>query len=168
MSAAVCVAGWLCIYFAEVSIFYSLMSFVIFNHKAINPPETLPDNLFYMLSITKGGCSFGHWKAGYRICNGSLFLCGAYLFSLPCNLINAIWYKNYTSKFGDIPYYEFFNACINNFDTMHDKVPVFIAEIAPKNLRGALTTINQVNIYTRTNWRNTLLISSSEARNIFS
>jgi hypothetical protein len=90
MSAAVCVAGWLCIYFAEVSIFYSLMSFVIFNHKAFYPPETFPDNLFYMLSITKGGCSFGHWKAGYRICNGSLFLCGAYLFSLPYDLINAI------------------------------------------------------------------------------
>jgi hypothetical protein len=51
---------------------------------------------------------------------------------------------------------------------MHDKVPVFIAEIAPKNLRGALTTINQVNIYTRTNWRNNILISSCEARNIFS
>lgn len=51
---------------------------------------------------------------------------------------------------------------INNFDTYHDKVPVFIAEIAPKNLRGALTTVNQVNIYTRTNWRNTLLISSSD------
>jgi hypothetical protein len=91
VSAAFCVAGWLCIYFAEVSIFYSLMSFVIFNHKAIHSPETLPVHLFYMLSITTGGCSFGHWKAGYRIWNGSLFLCGAYLFfSLSYSLIHAI------------------------------------------------------------------------------
>lgn len=28
-----------------------------------------------------------------------------------------------------------------------DKVPVFIAEIAPKNLRGSLTAANQVNIF---------------------
>jgi hypothetical protein len=27
-----------------------------------------------------------------------------------------------------------------------DKVPVFIAEIAPKNLRGTLTALTQVNI----------------------
>lgn len=30
---------------------------------------------------------------------------------------------------------------------LDDKVPVFIAEIAPKHLRGALTTTNQVNRY---------------------
>lgn len=43
-----------------------------------------------------------------------------------------------------------------NFDTLHDKVPVFIAEIAPKDLRGALTTINQVNMYTWINLWSTL------------
>jgi hypothetical protein len=58
---------------------------------------------------------------------------------------------------------------LNKLDTMDNKVPVFIAEISPKNLRGALTTVNQVNIYNRTNWRNTLFNknSISEARNIF-
>lgn len=29
-------------------------------------------------------------------------------------------------------------------DLMDEQVPIFIAEIAPKNLRGGLTTINQV------------------------
>lgn len=28
----------------------------------------------------------------------------------------------------------------------HDQVPVFIAEIAPKNLRGTLTAVTQVKI----------------------
>jgi len=47
----------------------------------------------------------------------------------------------------------FSSPLINKFDTVDNKVPVFIAEISPKNLRGALTTVNQVNMYHKTNWR---------------
>lgn len=82
------------------------------------------------LIIMKGSCGSRHWKASNRIWNGSLFLCGMLVFpTFECQLFEFIWFLSLL--------HSMFLCC---------KVPVFIAEIAPKNLRGSLTAANQVAI----------------------
>jgi len=43
---------------------------------------------------------------------------------------------------------KYLNFTISGVDCTLYKVPVFVAEIAPKELRGTLTTLNQVNLET--------------------
>lgn len=67
------------------------------------------------------------WKAVGGIWDGSPFLRG--------NFFRALQFKfSYSLR-----------KQIKDYSNSHTQVPVYIAEITPKNLRGGFTTVHQVN-----------------------
>ena len=129
MAAVICVAGWLSIYFAEVC--------------ATSVPKCFffrSDFLCSHLLVLKGALALdiGRLATGYGMGVFSYVVWSSLLFQhlfLVCLFICATNYGLLVD---------------NDFDAVVEydgKVPVFIAEISPKNLRGALTTLNQVKTY---------------------
>lgn len=74
----------------------------------------------------------GTWKTGGWMWNGASFLCGN--FCEDCNCIQNSC-KIFVEVLRKIVYF-FYNK----------QVPIYIAEITPKNLRGGFTTVHQVKL----------------------
>lgn len=141
ISATFCITGWLAVYLSTVRAICMLWTHD--SWERISKISSYWNFLYgFVCDSTTGSFIPGLWKASHWLWDWNFLLCGnvwplniLILLSL-CILAMPLVFSFFFN--------EFFMLKLSKLVNIQQQVPVFIVEIAPKNLRGGLTTLNQV------------------------
>jgi len=146
IASALCVAGWLAIYFAEVCPYPIYKPYHTWRSISRIRTSSLINSLFCLILSKLGSTCSGYRKIGHGIWNGSLFLCGNSSLRTTQIWCSKLFYDNMLDSIHSDDMRLSLQFRLVNLFLICVQVPIFIAEITPKNLRGALTAVNQAKI----------------------